>query len=107
MFTRIVEFTSKSGRSKELISTLNETIIPILEKQPGFQDQIVLVSDTEPDGVLGISFWDNRDDAELYHREQFPKIQDSIRRLLEGEPVVRTFNLYSYIGQKIGAGRAA
>ena len=107
MFTRVVELTSKRGKSKELANTLNEKVIPILQKQRGFQDEIVLVSDTEPDRVLGISFWDNQGDAELYHRGQFPKIQDSVRHLLEGEPVVRTFNVHSYVGQKIGAGKAA
>jgi heme-degrading monooxygenase HmoA len=107
MFTRVVELTSKLGKSKELTNTLNEKVIPILQKQRGFQDEIVLVSDTEPDRVLGISFWDNQGDAELYHREQFPKIQDSVRHLLEAEPVVRTFNVHSYVGQKIAAHKAA
>ena len=73
----------------------------------GFQDEIVLLSDTEPDRALGISFWDTKEDAELYHREQFPKIQDSIRHLLDGEPIVRTFNVLSYVGKKIGVRKAA
>ena len=68
MFTRVVELTSKPGKSKELTNTLNEKVIPILQKQRGFQDEIVLVSDTEPDRVIGISFWDNQGVAELYHR---------------------------------------
>jgi len=107
MFTRVVELTSKSGKSKELSNTINEKAIPILKKQRGFQDEIVLVSDTEPNRVLGISFWDTREDAERYHREQFPTIQDSVRHLLEFEPVVRTFNVHTYISQKIAAHMAA
>ena len=107
MFTRVVELTSKSGKSKELANTINEKAIPILQKQRGFQDEIVLVSDTEPNRVLGISFWNTREDAEQYHREQFPTIQDSVRHLLESEPVVRTFNVHTYIGQKIAAQKAA
>src|SRR6266496_869142 len=101
MFTRVVELKSKSGKSKELTNTLNENVVPILKKQHGFVDEIALVSETEPDRVLGISFWDSREDAELYRREQFPKIHDSVRHLLEGEPVVRTFNMVPYSGQKI------
>jgi len=107
MFTRVVELKSKSGKSKELTNTLNENVVPILKKQHGFVDEIALVSETEPDRVLGISFWDSREDAELYRREQFPKIHDSVRHLLEGEPVVRTFNMVPYSGQKIAAGKAA
>jgi heme-degrading monooxygenase HmoA len=107
MFTRVVELKSKSGKSKELTDTLNEKVVPILKKQRGFVDEIALVSETEPDRLIGISFWDSREDAELYRREQFPKIHDSVRHLLEAEPVVRTFNVHPYPGQKIAAQRAA
>jgi quinol monooxygenase YgiN len=107
MYTRVVELTSKSGKAKELTNTINETALPILKKQRGFTDEIVLVSDTEPNRVLGISFWNSKKDAEQYHREQFPKIQDSVRHLLEGEPQVRTFNVHTYVGQKIVAEKAA
>jgi heme-degrading monooxygenase HmoA len=107
MFTRVVELASKSGKSKELTSTINEKVVPILKKQRGFVDEIVLVSDAESNRVLGISFWDTREDAELYDREQFPKIQDSVRYLLEAEPVIRTFNVHPHVGQKIAAHKAA
>src|SRR6266567_8425891 len=56
MFTRVVELTSKSGKSKELASAINEKAVPILKKQPGFVDETILVSDTEPTRVLGLSF---------------------------------------------------
>ena len=107
MFTRVVELNGKPGKSEQLTNTFNEKILPILEKQPGFQDEIVLLSDTDSDRALGISFWDTQEDAELYHREQFQKIQDSIRHLLSGEPIVRTFNVLSYVGKKIGVKKAA
>ena len=86
---------------------INQKAVPTLKKQRGFIDEIVLVSDTESDRVLAISFWDTRQDAELYHREQFPKIQDSVRQLLEWEPLIRRFNVHAYIGQKIAAEKAA
>ena len=107
MFTRVVEIKSKAGKSKELTNTINQTVVPILKKQRGFVDEIVLISDKETDHLLAISFWDTREDAELYHREQFPKVQDSVRHLLESDPLVRTFNVETYIGQKIAAHKAA
>ena len=107
MFTRVVELKTKSGKSKELTNTINEKVVPILKKQRGFLDEIVLVSDNETDHVLGISFWDTREDAERYHREQFPTTQDSVRHLLEAEPLIRTFNVHTYLGQKIAAHKAA
>src|SRR5438552_12890086 len=73
MFTRVVELTSKSGKTKELANTINEKVVPILKKQRGFVDETVLVSDTEPTRVLGLSFWNSKEDAERYHQEQYPE----------------------------------
>ena len=107
MFTRVVELKSKSGKSKELASTIDEKVVPILKKQRGFVDEMVLVSDVEASRILGISFWNTREDAEQYHREQFPKIHDSVRHLLDGEPVVRTFDVHTSTTHRIAAGKAA
>ena len=107
MFTRVVELTSKSGKSKELSDTINEKVVPILKKQRGFVDETVLVSDTESTRVLGLSFWDNKEDAERYHQEQYPKIHEMLKHLLETEPVIRTFDVHTSTTHKIAAGKAA
>jgi len=107
MFTRVVELTCKSGKAKELANTIDEKAIPILKKQRGFVDEMVLVSDAEPNRVIGISFWNTKADAEQYHREQFPKIHDTVRNLLESDPVVRTFDVHSSTTHRIEAGKAA
>jgi len=107
MFTRVVEITCKSGKAKELSSTINEKVLPILKKQPGFVDEAVLVSDTESTRILGLSFWNSKDDAERYHREQYPKIQEMLKPLLETEPVIRTFDVHTSTTHKIAPGKAA
>jgi hypothetical protein len=107
MFTRAVELTSKPGKSKELAKAINERGVPILKKQQGFVDEIVLVSDAEPDHVLALSFWNKRGDAEQYHREQYPKIYETLRQLLDAEPMIRTFDVHSSITHKVAADKAA
>ena len=107
MFTRVVEITSKSGKAKELSNTINEKVLPILKKQTGFVDEAVLVSDTEPTRILGLSFWNSKEDAERYHREHFPKIQEMLKPLLETEPVVRTFDVHTSTTHRIAPGKAA
>jgi len=107
MFTRAVELTSKPGKSKELAKAINEKAVPILKKQQGFVDEIVLVSDAEPDHVLALSFWNKRGDAEQYHREQYPKIHENLRHLLDAEPMIRTFDVHSSITHKVAADKAA
>ena len=107
MFTRVVELTSKSGKSKELANTINEKAVPILKKQRGFVDETVLLSDTEPTRVLGLSFWNSKEDAEQYHREQYPKIHEMLKHLLETEPAIRTFEVHTSTTHRIAAGKSA
>jgi len=107
MFTRAVELIAKSGKSRELSETINNAVVPILQKQQGFVDELVLISDTRPDRVLALSFWKTREDAERYQREQFKNVHEKVRHLLETVPDVRTFEVHTSIGHKIASGKAA
>ena len=107
MFTRIVELTTKPGKNEQLSATINDRVLPILKKQKGFVDEMVLVSDKEDNRVVGISFWNTREDAEQYHRSEYPKVQEAVRPLLDAEPVVRTFEVHTSTTHKIAAGKAA
>ena len=73
MYTRVVETISKQGRARELCHAIDEKVLPILRKQAGFVDEVVMVSDTEANHVIAVSFWKTRQDAERYEREQFDK----------------------------------
>jgi heme-degrading monooxygenase HmoA len=66
MFSRVVAVRTKPGKSEELAKTIRDKILPILEDQPGFVDEILLVSNTEPDQILSLSFWKSQQDAEHY-----------------------------------------
>ena len=107
MYTRVVELTTKPGKARELCTTVDEKVLPILQKQAGFVDEAVLASDTDSNRVLGISFWNSKDDAERYHREQYPKINEMLAHLLDTDPVIRTFEVHSSTTHKVVAGKAA
>jgi heme-degrading monooxygenase HmoA len=107
MFTRIVELTTKPGKNKELSDTINDKVLPILKRQKGFVDETVLISDNEANRVLGLSFWNSKEDAEQYHREQYPKVRETLQHLLEFEPVIRTYEVHTSTTHRIAAGKAA
>jgi heme-degrading monooxygenase HmoA len=107
MFTRIVEVTSKTGRGRDLTRLVSEKVLAILKAQPGFLDEIILVSDENPDRITAISFWKSREDAEKYQRDQFPRVTEAISNLIEGAPHVRTFDVEQSTIHKISAGKAA
>ena len=107
MFTRVVDITVKRGKSQELANTIQEKVLPILKKQKGFVDETVLISDAELDRVIGMSFWNTREDAERYQREQYPKVNEILAPYLETTPVIRTFNVHSSTTHRITTGKAA
>src|SRR5690242_10859801 len=107
MYTRVVELNSKSGKARDLCNTIDDKVLPILKRQAGFVDETVIVSDTEPNRVLALSFWHTREDAQRYEREQFDKVQKTVQHLLENEPMVRTFDVHTSTAHKVAAEKAA
>ena len=107
MFTRVVEVNLKSGKNRELSTILNEKVLPMLKSQPGFVDEITLISESNPNHLLALSFWKNKEDAERYQRDTFPKVQETIRPMIDGSPTVQTFTVDTSTTHRIAAGRAA
>jgi heme-degrading monooxygenase HmoA len=107
MFTRMVELQCKAGKTNELARLAREKLLPILRKQQGFQDMITLVSLTDPNQMRSLSFWNKREDAERYQREQFSHVAEMLRPLCEGEPVVSMFAVNTSTVHNINIGKAA
>ena len=107
MFTRVVEIRTKQGKTREFSAALIEKVLPILKKQPGFVDEITLVSNTEPDRVLALSFWESQADAERYHSEQYPKVTEILTPLLELQPRIQTYDVDTSTTHHISKGKAA
>ena len=107
MYTRIVECHVKPEKKDEFSNRLRSEVIPTLQKQSGFVDFIELGSEHERERVLCISFWNTREDAERYQREQYNKIVDVVRPLVKRDPTVETFNVHTSVTHRIAAGRAA
>lgn len=70
-------------------------------------DETILVSDAEPNRILGISFWNSEEDAERYHQEQYSHIQETLQHLMETEPNIRTFDVQFSTTHRISARKAA
>ena len=107
MFTRLVEINTKYGKTKEVAEMIQEKVLPILKKQPGFIDEIVLLSTTELNRIVALSFWKTAEDAELYRRENFLKVEEMLKPMLEVAPKIFTFDVDLFTAHKIAAGKAA
>jgi hypothetical protein len=92
MYARHVSFNLKAIRPEEITQTFEKEILPLLQKQNGFSDEITLLS---PDGkdAIGISLWERKEDADMYSRETYPQVLKSLARVVEGTPQVRGFEV--------------
>ena len=107
MFARFVEIKTKRGKAKELCHTIHQKVLATLRAQPGFVDEIVLISDTEADRVVAVSFWKTKEDAERYSRAHYAKVRELIRHQVHTAARVRPFSVETWTTHKIARGRAA
>ena len=70
MFARSVTMRLKPNAVSEFNKTLEKEVLPLLQKQKGFRDELTLVSSNGSE-VLGISLWDQKQDAEAYNRAAY------------------------------------
>jgi heme-degrading monooxygenase HmoA len=102
MFARSVTIHLKSNSVSEFNSTMEKDILPLLQKQKGFRDEISLVTSNGSEAV-GISLWDRREDAEAYNRTTYAEVQKLLARVSEGTPQVQTYEVGTSTIQKTAA----
>jgi len=102
MFARSVTVRLKPNSVTEFNRTLEKEILPLLQKQKGFRDEISLVA-TNGSEVLGISLWDHKEDAEAYNRTTYPEVQRLLVKVSEGTPQVQTYDVGTSTIHKVTA----
>jgi hypothetical protein len=102
MFARLVSMRLKANSLGEFTRTMEKEIILLLQKRKGFRDEVVL---TIPGGaqVVGISFWDQAENAEAYNREAYPEVEKLLTKVVEGTPQVQTYEVSLSTFHKIAA----
>jgi heme-degrading monooxygenase HmoA len=102
MFARSVTIHLKSNSVSEFNSTMEKDILPLLQKQKGFRDEISLITSNGSEGV-GVSLWDRKEDAEAYSRSTYPEVQKLLARVSEGTPQVQTYEVGTSTIQRAAA----
>jgi len=70
MFTRVVTLIPKPNMVNEFEITFEKEILPLLRKQKGFVDELLLVT-PEKKEMLALSLWEKKEHAETYYRELY------------------------------------
>jgi hypothetical protein len=106
MFARKVAARLRPNTLTEFASLMEREIVPWLRKQEGFLDLITLAA---PDGreVATISFWDHEGNADAYDESGYPEVLETLAKLLDGTPYIKTFDVVSSTLNRGAAGRSS
>ena len=106
MFARNVSIHLKSNSSAAFTKLIENETIPTLRKQKGFQGELTFLAPGGADAV-GISLWNNKENADAYARDGYPEVLKSLNKVVEGTPKVQTYEVANSTFHKITATVAA
>jgi heme-degrading monooxygenase HmoA len=102
MFAQNVHLQLKRDSATQFTQTLEKEVLPMLRKQPGFQDEIAFLV---PNGTeaYAISFWESKEKAEAYNRAGYPDVLKALAKVVEGTPQLQSYEVCSSTIDKISA----
>jgi hypothetical protein len=106
MVGRQVTMKLKVNSAVELTRISNNEIMPLLRKQKGFRDETTFIAPERLEAITN-SLWDTRADAEAYDRTTFVEVLKLLSNVIEGTPIVKTFEFADSTFHKAPAGRLA
>jgi hypothetical protein len=105
MFARTVRMQLKPNSVPEFTLTVEKEVIPLLRKQLGFKDEITFVPSDGKEAVA-ISLWDQKENADAYHRGAYPEALKAMAKVIEGTPQVQASEVSNSTWHKIAARQA-
>ena len=87
MFTRTLSIRVKLQMFSEFARAFEREIVPLLRRQKGFRDEIVLAVPGSRD-VLVLSFWETTEDADAYHNSAHREALALVAGMVEANPRV-------------------
>ena len=107
MLARVVEMNVLPDKTETFRTITNNEILPLLKKNPGFVDWIVLFNEKTNHKLTSVLLFKSKTDIEKYERETYPTIMQKIRPLLKEDPRVEICTVETSTIHRISAGMAA
>jgi len=106
MFARRVTMKLKPNSAPEFTRRLEKDVIPLLQRQTGFKDELTFFATGDKEAVA-ISLWDRREDAEAYNSSQYSQVVKLLGAVVDGTPHVQSGEVSNSTFHKIAATAAA
>jgi hypothetical protein len=106
MFARSISIHLKPNSVADFTQLIEKETLPMLRKQKGFKDEVTFVA---PGGTeaIGISLWDQKENADAYSRDAYPGVLKALGKVVEGTPEVQTYEVCNSTFHNIAAQVAA
>ena len=106
MFARNVAFSLRPNSAAELTQKFKSDVLPLLQKQPGFCGDFILLSEDNIHGHA-ISLWESREHAEGYDKKAYAQVLETLEKIFVGAPKVRISKVVYSTGNVTTAGVTA
>ena len=88
MFARHITLELRPNVAKEFPVMFEKEILPLLKRQKGFVDELLLATPDKREAVA-ISLWEKKEFAEAYNRELYSKIEKMLEPFIIGVPIIK------------------
>jgi hypothetical protein len=90
MYARNVTFRIKANMQPDYTHIFVNQILPLLNKQKGFKEEITLCNPGSPEAV-SITLWEHKSNADDYNTHVYPEVLKMLAKTIDGTPRVHTF----------------
>ena len=92
MFISQATLSLKENSASEFTRLIEKQIIPLLRMQKGFCDEVTFVAPERSEAIAS-SLCNTKENAEAYSRTVYPQVLKALLEVVEGTPLVKTFEL--------------
>ncbi len=107
MYNHTISFHVLPDTSSLTRDIIHDEILPLLCKQPGLIDLLVMQSSDEPCQFVVSTFWETKDHAENHHRYVYEPLIAMLKMHMDGEAKVRFYNVDTWTTHRITEGVTA
>ncbi len=105
MFARRVSMHLKPNSVAQFTEKEEKEVIPVIRQQKGFRDLTAFVSPSGQEAFV-ITLWDGPEFAEAYGRETYPRLMSILANVIDGTPVLESYNVSNTTSHKVAAAAA-
>jgi len=86
-------------KKEEFVKVLRNDVLPILKKQQGFLEILPFEPETKTEKMICITLWTEKQNAERYEREAYPKVEGIIKPYLTTPVNFKHYNVETSLCQ--------